>query len=464
MPDSSATFDVGQLLERGEWTAYQKAFTLLSALAVIFDGFDIQILGFAIPSIMREWHVARGDFAPVLAVGLAGMAIASPFAGYLGDRFGRRVALIGCVVLFGVATILTAFCHGLVSLAILRFLTGMGAGGALPNAGTLSAEFAPSRWRPVAVTFTIICVPLGGMLGGMAAARILPALGWRAMYLLGGGAPMLLAALLLIALPESPSFMARHPQRWESLARLLRKMGHKVPAGSHFADTRRRPAAGKVPLRSLFSREYRRDTLGLWLAFFACLNGIYLVFGWLPAMLTAHGLSVATASSGLAAYNFGGVVGVILCAGAASLLGSRRPLLWGSLAGAASAVALMFIPIRPAGEHGMLIAALALNGLFANAVQTTMYALAAHIYPTAVRATGVAAAAAIGRAGAILSSFVGAAIIEAGSGAYLGALGLALCVTAIGLAVVKNHFRGNRQREAAYFPATASPNASSTSP
>jgi AAHS family 4-hydroxybenzoate transporter-like MFS transporter len=87
--------DVGARLDVGTWNAYQKALTPLAALAVIFDGFDIQILGFAIPSIMREWHVARAAFAPIAALGLAGMALGSPFAGYCGDRFGRRVTLIG---------------------------------------------------------------------------------------------------------------------------------------------------------------------------------------------------------------------------------------------------------------------------------------------------------------------------------------------------------------------------------
>lgn len=444
MPDSAAAVDIGTLLAQGRWTTYQKALTLLAATAVMFDGFDIQILGFAIPSIMREWHVGRGDFAPVLAIGLAGMALGSTLAGYCGDRFGRRTALIGCVFLFGAATIATAFSQGLTALAILRFLTGMGAGGALPNAGTLSAEFAPLRWRPVAVTFTLVCVPLGGMLGGLAAARILPLYGWRAIYLLGGTTPMSLVLLLLLALPESPRFLARDPRRFTELAALLGKMGHPVPKRTRFEDKMERLSTGKSSLKSLFAGDYLRDTLGLWIAFFACLNGVYLVFGWLPAMLTAQGLDVATASSGLAAYNFGGVLGVVIWAVLVSVIGSRRPMVWGAMAGAASALALLFVHIQPHEGHVLLIVGLGLNGLFANAVQTTMYALAAHVYPTEVRASGTAAAAAIGRTGAMLSSFTGAAIIQAGTATYLVALALSLMVSAFGLALVKNHFRGTK--------------------
>jgi AAHS family 4-hydroxybenzoate transporter-like MFS transporter len=257
---------------------------------------------------------------------------------------------------------------------------------------------------------------------------------------------MLLALVLLMALPESPRFLVRHPRRWDELARLLTKMGHAVPAGARFEDKRERLASGKSSLKALFASEYLRDTLGLllWIAFFACLNGIYLAFGWLPAMLTAQGFDVAAASAGLASYNFGGVLGAVIWSVLVSAMGSRGPMIAGALAGAASAMALLFVPIQPAGGHALLIAGIGLHGLFANAVQTTMYALAAHVYPTEVRATGTATAAAIGRSGAILSSFTGAAIIQAGSGAYLSVLALSLAVGAIGLAVVKNHFRGTK--------------------
>jgi AAHS family 4-hydroxybenzoate transporter-like MFS transporter len=440
--EAKPVINVSSLLDAGRWTAYQKALTLLAALAVIFDGFDIQILGFAIPSIMREWHVTRAAFAPIAALGLAGMAFGSPFAGYCGDRFGRRATLIGCVLLFGVATIATSFCHGLLSLGILRTIAGAGVGGALPNASALTAEFAPLRRRALAVTLTIVCVPLGGMIAGLAAAQVLPTLGWRALYAIGGAAPLLFASLLLAALPESPRYLARFRERWNELGRILIRMGHSVPAGSVFDVGAERKTEDAVGIGSLLRPAFLRDTLGLWLAFFACLNGIYLVFGWLPSMLTAQGLDLATASSGLAAYNFGGVLGVFLCALMVTALGSRRPLLFAAAAGAASALALEFVHIAPTGGHTLLIAGIGMNGLFANAVQTTLYALASHVYPTSVRASGVACAAAVGRAGAMLSSLGGAAIIQAGSGTFLMVLMVAMAVTFIGLAIVRNHYSG----------------------
>jgi AAHS family 4-hydroxybenzoate transporter-like MFS transporter len=442
--------DVAALLDGGAWTSYQKRLTALAALAVIFDGFDIQILGFAIPSLIQEWDVARSDFGPVLALGLAGMAAGSPLAGYCGDRLGRRTALIACIVTFGLATMATAFVQGITGIAVLRFVTGMGAGGALPNASALAAEFAPLRRRPAAVKLTIVCVPLGGMLGGLVAAQVLPALGWRALFLIGGAAPLVLAIVLYAALPESPRFLVRRPAGWPQLGRLLARMGHVLPEGTSYVDTAEPKAGGRgASLTTLFQPGLARDTVGLWVAFFFCMGSIYLVFGWLPAMLTAQGLDVATASAGLAVYNLGGVVGVLMWTALISVLGSRRPMLSGALACAASALALLLVPLQAGGNTARLIAGLAVNGLLANAIQTSMYALAAHVYPTQVRSTGVAYSAAVGRVGALLTSFFGAAIIQAGASAYWFALAITMVFAFGGLAWVRSHFPAIRNGDAA---------------
>jgi AAHS family 4-hydroxybenzoate transporter-like MFS transporter len=157
-------------------------------------------------------------------------------------------------------------------------------------------------------------------------------------------------------------------------------------------------------------------------------------------MLTTQGLDVASASRGLAIYNFGGVLGVLLWAVIMTALGSRGPMLSGALAAAGSALAILLVPVQAEGGRTLLLIALGVNGLLANAVQTSMYALAAHVYPTGVRASGVAYAAAIGRVGAIFSSLSGAAIIGAGAGAYWGGLAAAMVCAFAGLAWVRSHF------------------------
>src|SRR5579883_2579599 len=204
-------------------------------------------------------------------------------------------------------------------------------------------------------------------------------------------------------------------------------------------------SAVPASLGSLFRGGLARDTVGLWIAFLFCLGSIYLVFGWLPTMLTARGLDLATASLGLTVYNLGGVVGALVWTVLVTVLGSRGPILSGALACAGSAVALLLVPIQAHGDHTLLIAGLGLNGLLANAVQVSMYALATHVYPTNVRATGVAYASTIGRAGGLLSSLFGAVVIQAGAGAYWEALAVSMVLAFAGLAWVRSHYPGIEQ-------------------
>ena len=178
-PAAGQAFDIGDRIDSGPWTAWQKRVVLLVALAIILDGFDNQILGFVAPVLLKQWGITRDALAPVFAAGFFGMVVGAMAGGFLGDRLGRRPALIGSVVVFGVATGLTALADNLFTLGALRAVAGLGLGGAMPNAATLLAEFAPRRWRSLSVTLGIVCIPLGGVGGGFVAAALLPVWGWH---------------------------------------------------------------------------------------------------------------------------------------------------------------------------------------------------------------------------------------------------------------------------------------------
>ena len=436
-PARAAT-DIGEVLDTGRWTTLQKTVVVLAALSIVMDGFDGQLIGFAIPVLIKEWGITRGDVAPALAAGLVGMGIGSACAGLFADRFGRRWAVIGSVLVFGLATCAISLANGLWGIGILRFIAGLGIGGALPSSTTVTAEFTPARRRTLAITATIVCVPLGGMLAGVFAGLVLPTLGWRALFLLGGMLPVAYGLLLVVVLPESPRFLARRPGRWPELTRLLTRMAHPVPAGAVFTDAGEQRLEQRQGIPALFEAGRARDTIALWCAFFLNLLAVYSAFSWLPTMLNAAGLDVAVAGSGLTAYNFGGVFGALLCAVAITRFGSRWPLLLCSVGGAATAFLLTGVDIR--SSTGILIAGFGLQGFFANATQSTMYAVCAYVYPTTVRATGTASALAFGRLGAILSAFAGAAVITSGgAGGYLVMLGLAMAGVAASLAVVGRH-------------------------
>jgi AAHS family 4-hydroxybenzoate transporter-like MFS transporter len=429
--------DIGQILDDGPWTTMQKMVVILAALSIVADGFDGQLIGFAIPSLMKEWGVTRGDFAPVVAAGLVGMGIGSACAGLFADHFGRRMAVIGSVFIFSLATCLIGFSQNLWMIAALRFIAGLGIGGALPTSTTMTAEFTPARSRTLAITATIVCVPLGGMLAGVFASFVLPAFGWRGLFWLGGLLPLALSVVLFLRLPESPRFLAHHHARWPELIKQLGRMSRPVAAGTAFIDSREQEVSEDAGVRALFQQGRARDTIALWCACFMCLLAVYSAFSWLPTMLANEGLSASVAGSGLTAYNLGGVCGALLCAVAITRYGSRWPLALCCAGGAASAFILQ--GVNPTENTNLLIFGLGVHGLFVTTVQCIMYSLCAHVYPTNIRATGTAATLAFGRLGAILSAFAGAAVITAGGASgYLTMLGLAMVCVLIALWMVRH--------------------------
>jgi AAHS family 4-hydroxybenzoate transporter-like MFS transporter len=430
--------DVGSLLDDANWRSYQKLLVGATALTIIVDGLDNQLLGAAVPALMREWALPRSAFASVLAAGPIGMIVGGVIGGYVGDRVGRRVALLGSVIWFGLLTVLVAFADDVATLIPLRLIAGLGLGGAMPNATALASEYVPLRRRSFAVTLTIVCIPLGGTLAGFSGALILPTYGWRTLFLVGGALPLVLAAVLWKTLPESPRFLARQRARWPELASLLRRLGHDVPADTVFVDAREGGVA-TVSVASLIAPEFRRDTLALCLAFFFCLLSAYTGINWVPSLLIGAGFDAAIANYGLMAFNLGGVFGALLGAVSFSMLGSRVTMLTMTAGAVAGCVLLTGVTIAEQSTLAVL-AMLAWTGGLTNAVQTTMYALAAHVYPAAIRATGVGTAVAFGRIGGAASAYAGAWSLESGGPSHLFALvGGTLTVVFAALAAVRNH-------------------------
>jgi AAHS family 4-hydroxybenzoate transporter-like MFS transporter len=261
------------------------------------------------------------------------------------------------------------------------------------------------------------------------------------LFIIGGVVPLVAAALLIRALPESPRYLARHAARWPELVRLLRRMGHDQPGGTSFVDPTEQ-AATRTPMSALVTPALRGDTFALWGSFFFCLLAVYLGFSWLPSMLTGAGFSPAVASTGITAFNLGGVAGAI--AGGLWILrvGSRLAMLTMAAGAIAGAVVLSTMTIAPSASLTSLLVMLTFTGGLINAVQTTMYALATNVYPSAVRATGVGTAVAVGRLGAILSGYAGAWALEyRGSVSYFMLIAAAMVMSFVALALIGRHVR-----------------------
>lgn len=432
---------IGTALDDAPWGGFQKRILLLTAIAVVFDGLDNQLIGFAAPALIRDWGIDKADLVPIIAASLIAMTIGTAIAGFVADRIGRRPTLIASVALFGVASAAIALAPNLTVLFTLRLIAALGLGGAMPTATALVAEFTPRRNRSLAVTLGIVCVPLGGLLGGLLAATILPSMGWRALFLIGGLLPLVAALVFVVTLPESPQML--HARGDETRLRtVLRRCGIMVADDDALVANTGETAVGddrKGGPRALFAKGYARDTVMIWFAFFTCLLAVYSVFNWAPTYLADRGLDLRAASTGLAAFNFGGIAGAITCGWLIDRFGSRWPL---SLLSAVAVLVGIGIVVRPLHADVSSEAILFIFGVLGfaiNGVQTTLFALAASLYPAATRATGVGMALGVGRLGAVLSSAAGATAIAMGGSSYFALIALAMAGAFLSVMLLRRH-------------------------
>jgi len=434
------TVDVAALLDEGRWTRYQKLLIFGTALAITLDGIDNQMLANVVPTLMGEWHLPRAAFANALAAGPLGMLIGALAGGLVGDRLGRRTALIGSAVVFACFTLGLAFVNDTSSLMALRLFSGIGLGGAIPNAAALASEYVPRRTRPFAITLTIVCTPVGGVIAGQLAAAIIAPYGWRTLFVLGGVLPLVVAAVLFKTLPESPRFLAMAPRRWPALRSVLRRLGHDVPDDTEFIDSAAAATSSKsAPIVAMFNGALRLDTLGLCGAFFFCLLTTYLGLQLIPVLLTGVGFTSAQASQALSFYNLGGIFGAIGAALLIQRLGSRITMLSIAVLIVVTALAMAANEPDPAEVFEAMLMFAVLGGL-TNALQTTLFALATHVYPTQIRGTGVGTSVAVGRIGGVLAVYVGNyAITLGGASAYFTTWAITMSMVFLSLALVRHH-------------------------
>ncbi len=186
---------------------------ILCGALLFLDGFDTQAIGYVAPALLQEWGASRAALGPVFSFGLAGLMLGALVAGPIADRVGRKPVLIGCALIFGALTVGCAVAPSLEWLMALRFLAGLGLGGVMPNGIALVAELTPERLRGRLVTILVCGFSLGAAVGGYLAAWLIPAFGWRSVFLLGGVVPLALVPVLMLALTESGGFIEARRKR-----------------------------------------------------------------------------------------------------------------------------------------------------------------------------------------------------------------------------------------------------------
>ena len=230
--ETSDVIDIAALIDSHPLSRFQIWVMVLVGLSVVMDGFDIQAMGFVAPSIIREWGVSRAAMGPVFGTSLIGMMLGSLILGPVADRIGRRPVLIGATLFLSVCMFATSFASTLPQLLAFRFITGVGLGGIMGNAIALVSEYSPTRKRATLMMWVSCGFTGGAVLGGLASAALIPAAGWRSVFLFGGAVPLAIAIAMLACLPESMQFLVLRQRRLARVSYWLSKITPLVESGA----------------------------------------------------------------------------------------------------------------------------------------------------------------------------------------------------------------------------------------
>jgi AAHS family 4-hydroxybenzoate transporter-like MFS transporter len=411
--------EVDDLIDSRPLAGLQIYVMVLCALAVLFDGYDLQVMALTVPALSKAWSMAPASFSMALSASLLGMGLGAAFIGPLGDRYGRRTILAATLAIVGLSSIASAFAHNVTELAICRFFTGAALGASLANAYTLTADFMPRRRRASLITLAYCNTATGALVAALFAPYAINHYGWQAAFIVGGVLPLLLSVTLVTTAPESIKFLLHRRPQARAIAGILRRIAPGVDPSSVFLTPIAKSLAGSV--RDLFTHKFRAPTLLMWLGFAMNSFNLYLLVSWLPTLLTGAGWAPTQAIHAMMFNQVGGVVGGVSLAWLMDRFGAERTLAAGCLL---NAVALGLFLVVPSGffSWGALLLVI---GACTGGMQFAIISLAAGLYPSSILATGSGWASAVARIGAFVSPLVGGALIAAGVNPTLVIAGLA---------------------------------------
>ena len=403
-----AKVQVSQFLDEYGLGSFQIKLIVWSVLLAMIDGYDIGAIAFAAPHLIAEWHIPPKALGLVLSASNIGFLFGSQIFGWIGDRYGRKTALIASNLLFGVLTYAAAYSTDLTQLSWLRFFAGLGIGGVIPNIVAINAESAPRNLRATLAIIAVGLIPIGGALAGFASAALVPQHGWQILFQIGGIAPIVVALAAIFGLPESIKFMSLHESQRPKMEALIAAIrpDFKVPPNAQFVieDEQQSPSSNPI---YLFGNGLAVITPLTWLMFALNLMGYFFLISWTPTLMTtAHATPQVAALSG-AALQVGGTVGALV-------------LCWWLQRHRFLAIAVMFVIAVPVvasiGYAGltstaMLLTATFFAGAIVLGIQSGINVAGAMIYPTMLRANGSGWQLGIGRLGAIAGPLLGALFV-----------------------------------------------------
>ena len=412
-------------LENQRIGSLQIRVALLCGLVQMCDGYDLNAIAWAVPSLIKAWQLPPPAFTLVFLWSSIGIMVGALSAGPLGDRFGRRPLLLASLTIFGVASFLSAFAGSLDMMALLRFFTGVGIGGGFSGAASLTGDYAPQRRRALMIMASFTGAPLGGFLGGQLVALLLPNFGWPVIFILGGLFPLALVATLLVWLPESPRFLLMRGNLSARDEALLQRL----EVASAQGETHALDIARGNPILMLFSKGYALQTILMWIIYFCSLMNLFLFAYWMPTVLNLIGFTPPQAVFASSMRDFGAIFAVLYLGYLIDRVGPERSLAFHYAAGAVfiGLIALVALP------YAVLLVTTFLAGLTIIGSQTGLNGTCGKLYPARMRTSGLGWALGIGRLGGIAAPILGGYLLSLGlkpTHIFLSACGFALVAAA----------------------------------
>jgi AAHS family 4-hydroxybenzoate transporter-like MFS transporter len=399
---------VTSVINEARFSGYLWMVLTLCTLTAIFDGYDTQGIAYVAPVIAQDLGINSAALGPIFGAGLVGLMLGAIGFGMLADKIGRKQSIMWSVLVFGVFSIATPMGHSVQNLLILRFLAGIGLGGALPNIIALMLEYAPNRRRALVVNSPNACFALGSIIGGLLATVLIPAFGWQSTFYVGGALPLLFLIVIALWLPESARFLLLSGKSQEKVLGIMQRI---APERNFTASTRftLEPQVKGITVKQLFTEGRAVVTLLLWVAFFMNLFVLLYIINWMPTLLRQAGQPLQTAIIATVWYGIGGVIGGLTMGWLADRFGDYT-ILAIAYVGAALFIA---VDAFSTNNTAVLIPAMFFTGVSINGGQASLNTIAATYYPTAIRSTGVGWALGIGRIGSILGPVVGGILVGA---------------------------------------------------
>ncbi len=407
--DTEELVFIRNVFNQGRITWIQILVIMISLILNMLDGFDVTAMAFTVHSIGKELQITPNLLGLVFSSALAGMMAGAMFIAPCSDIIGRRKMILICVTTIGLSMCLTAYANSIWQLIALRGITGLGVGAMLASLAAIASEYAPEKYRSLAVVSITAGYPLGATVGGFIAAPMIPAYGWESVFLAGGAATLMMGVAVYFCMPESLQFLLAKddPGTLAKVNNILRRLNKpeleelpRIEPGAH---------SDKANVFSLLTHDRRNQTLILWASFLFCFVSLYFMMSWIPKLVVTAGMSESTGVYASTAFNGGAIIGIVSLGWMSARIGLSN-LISTFLVGSAI-IMIVFVYIEGV-EH--LFSYLFVIGFLLQGGFVGLYAVAAKIYPTEIRTTGVGWAIGLGRFGAVIGPYVGGILIASG--------------------------------------------------